>query len=99
MSNTAPIENLHLCSFCSHDSESIPHLFIYCDVTKRFWQVFEHFWYGLSRKEIQLSPQDIMIGIKSEETLLNYLIILGKWYIFTSARKIKLPKINALIAL
>ena len=66
---------------------------IYCDVT------IKHFWYGLSGKEIQRSPQDIMIGIKSEETLLNYLIILGKWYIFTSARKIKLPKINALIAL
>ena len=64
-----------LCSFCTRASEMLYHLFFYfCPFSKTFWSDFESFWHLLTNDKMQLSVQDIIVGV------LNYMLLLGKVY-------------------
>lgn len=84
-----------LCSFCTKESETIIHLFTSCTKSKYFWKEFAFFWTCITGEIIDLNSQNIIMGIVNGEPLLNYLLILGKWYLFSSSRKCKLPNIES----
>ena len=76
------------CTFCDNESETLHHLFFYCSFSNTFWKHFEKYYLMLTKKSRALSIQDVMLGIiTSPCPLLNYLILIGKLYIWDCRRK------------
>ena len=83
------------CTFCDNESETLDHLFFYCSVSNIFWTHFEKYFFTLTKKSRVLSIQDIILGIiTSPCPLLNYLILMGKLYIWDCRRKRIQPHIE-----
>ena len=82
-----------LCSFCKREVESLEHLLYYCDMTKTLWEAFCS-WLG--EFEINSHPftiTEILFGVPNVEgdwIILNHLILIAKYYIYTC----KLKKVN-----
>ena len=89
-----------LCSFCTRASESPYHLFYFCPFSKTFWSDFEVFWHLLTNEKIQLSLQDIIVGVVTTKCpshhLLNYMLLIGKIYLWLCRANKTLPKIYGL---
>ena len=72
----------HLCSFCQKETESIYHLLCTCDIVKAFWDTFKTWVSGKINTDINLSDKNIIYSAFSKCSLLNYLIVLAKYYIY-----------------
>lgn len=73
------------CTFCEKDTETLHHLFFDCDVSHAFWS---DMWSWLQSKNINILPFSVRIikfGIfvsdKDVDLVINYLILLGKFFI------------------
>ena len=65
--------------------EDVEHLFFHCPFSSSFWTDFEAFWSSNMNETINLSLQDIIVGINNEKSkFLNYCILVGKSTIFHS---------------
>ena len=86
-----------LCSFCTRTSETLYHLFHFCPFSKTFWSDFESFWHLLTNEKMQLSLQDIIVGVVTTKCtyhhLLNYMLLIGKVYLWV-CRANKTPPIK-----
>ena len=78
------------CSFCGTYTEDLYHLFFICSSVRVFWNRFAVWWSDISGENLSLSLKDIIIGFLQRKDLLNYLIILGKIFIW-EFRKNKIP--------
>ena len=62
-----------------------------------FWRDFEVFWHQLLKENIPLSLQDILVGMIRQNSpspnLLNYLIMIGKLYLWDCRTSQILPNI------
>ena len=71
------------CTFCKSDLESLYHLLYICPLSRNFWADFEIFWSSISKEEIHLSLQDVILGITTRPCpLLNYLLLIAKIYLW-----------------
>ena len=53
-------------------------------------------WFALSGKHVEFSLQDVLIGkLDKVSDLLNYFLIVAKWYIWTSRKRSLRPDIAA----
>ena len=82
---------LDLCSFCETVPETLHHLLFLCSYSRLFWSSFECYWLSLTNERIQLSLQDVVVGIISSQnsslvSLLNFFIIIGKLYLWDCRR-------------
>ena len=81
------------CTFCKSDLESLYHLLYICPLSRNFWADFEIFWSSISKEEIHLSLQDVILGITIMPCpLLNYLLI-TKIYLRDCRRNTTSPNI------
>ena len=74
------------CSFCEQTIETISHIFFYCSFAISFWKkVYEQILNKLkSCKSPTPEYRDIILGFSEEKMdLLNYILILGKSYLWT----------------
>ena len=74
------------CSFCQQTIETIPHILFDCSFAISFWK--EVYWQILNKLKSceSLTPEyrDIILGLSKEKMdLLNYILILGKSYLWT----------------
>ena len=88
-----------LCSFCARASESLYHHFYFCPFSKTLWSTLESFWHLLTNEKIQLSLQDIIVGVVTTKSpshqLLNYIMLLiGKVYLWVCRANKTPPKIH-----
>ena len=75
------------CTFYDNESETLDRLF-YCSFSNIFWKHFQKYYFMLTKKSRVLGIQDIILGIKTSPCpLLNYLILIGKLYIWDCRRK------------
>ena len=79
------------CSFCEIVPETLHHLLFLCSYSRLFWSNFECYWLSLTNERIQISLQDVEIGIISSQnsllvSLLNFFIIIGKLYLWDCRR-------------
>ena len=51
------------CSFCSSEPETLYHILHLCPYSIDFWRDFEVFWHQLLKENIQLSLQDVLVGM------------------------------------
>ena len=69
------------------------HLFYLCKYAKEFWEQFEEFWMSITKQNVILSLKDIIVGvIETNASLLNYLIVLRKYFIWNSRTQNNFPK-------
>ena len=88
----------NLCSFCKRESETIRHFFWDCPYSNSFWKCIESYYFGLRKQLVHLTLKKIWIGFLSSECpLLNYLILIGKIYLWSCRRNELLPTINSFI--
>ena len=88
----------NLCSFCKRESETIRHFFWDCPYSNSFWKCIESYYFGLRKQLVHLTLKEIWIGFLSSECpLLNYLILIGKIYLWSCRRNELLPTINSFI--
>lgn len=76
--------------FCPFNSNihTIWHLFIECTQASSFWVDFQEWFNSHSEKKLQLSNLDVLYGTfhsSSHCLVLNYLIIIGKCFLYTNA--------------
>ena len=84
-----------LCTFCKRESETMQHLFYDCSYSIPFWKDFELYYLSLTQQQIHLNLKDILIGLLTPELpLLNYLILIGKIYLWACRRNKELPSIR-----
>ena len=81
---------------CSSEPETLYHFLYLCPYLIDFWRDFEVFWHQLLKENIWLSLQDVLVGMIPQNfpsaKLLNYLIIIGKLYLWDCRSQI-LPNI------
>ena len=70
-----------LCSYCQKQAESILHWFFGCGVVKEFWGSFKTWVMGKINTDVHLSDKNIIFSAFSFK-MLNYLIVLAKYYIY-----------------
>ena len=76
------------CCFCKRNKETANHLFFSCSFSHPFWSEVTDKIKELGSCECLLL-RDVMIGILKEEMdLVNYVIILGKNYLWTCRQKV-----------
>ena len=84
------------CSFCKSEPETLNHVFFNCRHARHFWKEFERYYYLLTRKLVHLTLKDVIIGIINVQCpLLNYLILIAKFYIWGCRRNQAFPSITA----
>ena len=89
----------NLCSFCETVPETLHHLLFLCRHSRLFWSNFECYWLSLTNDRIQLSLQDVVVGIISSQNssllnLLNFCIIIGKLYLWDCRRDQRYPDLQ-----
>lgn len=69
-----------------------------CPYSNSFWKCVESYYLGLRKQLVHLTLKEIWIGFLSSECpLLNYLILIGKIYLWSCRRNELLPTINSFI--
>ena len=64
-----------------------------------FWEAFELYFLQVTNRQISLNPRDVLLGVISSKCpLLNYLIIIGKLFLWDCRRKGVLPNITNFLA-
>lgn len=89
----------NLCSFCETVPETLHHLLFLCSHSRLFWSNFECYWLSLTNDRIQLSLQDVVVGIISSQNssllnLLNFFITIGKLYLWDCRRDQRYPDLQ-----
>ena len=84
-----------LCTFCKSYPEELNHLLYSCSYSKAFWGDFELFWFSGTQKTINLTQQDVIVGVLSRSCpLLNYFLLVAKIYLWDCRRNQIHPNIN-----
>ena len=82
-----------LCTFCKMSPETRDHLFHLRKYAKEFWKQFEEFWMLITKQNVSLSLKDIIAGvIETNASLLNYLTVLGTYFIWNCRKQNNFPK-------
>ena len=82
------------CTFCKLELESLYHLLYICPLSRNFWADFEIFWSSISKEEIHLSLQDVILGITTRPCpLLDYLLLIAKIYLWDCRSNATSPNI------
>jgi len=85
-----------LCTFCTSHPEKLNHLVLYsCPCSKAFWNDFEVFRFSATLKKINFIRQDFIVGVLLRScSLLNYLLLIAKIYLWDCRRNQSHPNIN-----
>ena len=85
-----------LCSFCHSENETLMHIFVTCPNISQFWRDIEEWVLRKTKYNLSLSQQDIILGSTHVEPFflpINTLIMVAKYYIFTSSKTDRVPNI------
>ena len=78
--------------FCQTSRETLEQFFYLCSFSTDFWTKFENFWLTVTEEQIKLEYINIILGVLDERSdLLNYLIILGKMYLWNCRKNNQIP--------
>ena len=81
-----------LCTFCQASQETLEHFFYQCPYLIEFWTKFENVWLRITKEQIKLDYNNIILGILDQKfSLLNYFIILGKLYLWKCRKNNLIP--------
>ena len=81
-------------TFTGFAKEELYHLFFECSHAQIFWKTFPSWWFELVKENLTLSLKDIILGLLNRTDIINYLIILGKLYIWECRKAGIFPDFN-----
>ena len=90
-----------LCTFCQKEDESIEHLLFSCKESCEFWK---HVLSWLRDNDInvgKLKEADLIFGkfdTQDDSTLINHILLLGKYYIYSRKCQNAKPSLKGFIA-
>ena len=83
------------CTFCRTEQETLCHFLFYCQHSNILWKNVEQFYLTITKEFHELCLREVIIGItRSKCPLLNYLILIGKLYLWDCRKKQVLPNIE-----
>ena len=77
-----------ICSLCKLEKQSLVHMLYNCSESLLFWERFTQWWQEKFPETIDLSVNAVLFGWHqnaSNKRVLNYLLIIAKYYIFTTS--------------
>ena len=82
--------------YIEQEPETLHHFFFNCPHSSLFWKDCEQYVFAITKQNKVLNLQDIIVGIidSSSRPLPNYLILIGKLYLWDYRRKHLLPCIE-----
>ncbi|XP_077863933.1 uncharacterized protein LOC144348547 [Saccoglossus kowalevskii] len=84
------VENA-LCTFCQKEDETLVHLFCECSYVKFFWENFFMLWGNKLKMQHRPKQWQIILGDPEVSCLVNFLILLGKRFVYISKCKQNKP--------
>ena len=73
------------CSLCTEYPETIKHLFFECEKVKQFWNLFKEWLNDVTNIEVDINNEKMLIlSWHKKNSLLNYLLVVAKYYIYKS---------------
>ena len=83
------------CTFCKTEQETLCHFLFYCRHSNMLWKNVEQYYLTITKEFHGLCLREVIIGITmSKCPLLNYLILIGKLYLWDCRKKQVLPNIE-----
>ena len=93
------IKNDELCTFCRNETESLLHLFWSCPITTNFWSELKNWLLsqGLFAPTKTICVR-LALGLNTEpeQTLIDFVTLLTRYYTYTCKMHEKLPVLSAL---
>ena len=74
----------NLCEYCQQTPETIFHLFIECEIVKRFWENLKAWLNNNANINISLTNRDILFANQDNNSLKSYIMILAKYYVYAN---------------
>ena len=91
-----------LCDFCSRNEETNVHLFWQCWYVQDFWSKIQEIL-NANNIDISLSYLYVCFGVtfgnNLKHSVFNFIILLAKYYIFSSKYKQQIPNINGFLSI
>ena len=89
------ISNTNVCDFCNDSIDSIEHRLWLCVNTRSIWKDITHWYNQIFSENVLISYFDVITNI-SNNTLLDFIILCTKYYIFKCFNQKKDLRIEAL---
>ena len=75
----------NMCEYCNRQPETIHHLLVECEISKRFWNELKTWLNDISSVTLDLGEKNILFAYQDKSnTIRNYLCILAKYFIYTT---------------
>lgn len=85
------------CSFCNQHSETILHLFYYCNKVKEFWSDLQKWLETKADITLYVTVKSVIFSKQSQNDLINYILLLAKYYIYRTKFFTNLVRIETFI--
>ena len=73
------------CAFCGINTEDLIHLFFSCTYVKKLWDELRQWLLSLNEITTEWDASEILLGIIGEQSVINHLLIITKYYIYRSS--------------
>ena len=75
----------NICSLCREYPETIKHLFFECEKAKQFWNLFKEWLNRVASITVDVNNEKmILFSWHKKNSILNYLLVVAKYYIYKS---------------
>ena len=92
--NIPTVDNA-LCSFCKNKEETLLHILHDCQHVQLFWEAFFMLWGQKLKLRVRPKIWQIILGDPKLSSIVNFLLLIGKRYIYICRCKKTLPKFTA----
>jgi hypothetical protein len=76
------------CSLCGEEGEDIQHLLYYCNKSRAIWNDLDNFIFRKTSNVVSFNIQNILFGeLSNKFSPLNFIILVTKYYSYSSAKK------------
>lgn len=89
----------NLCVYCNEHSEKIDHLFLRCNKVKAFWNDLKNWLRCNCNISLSLEDKNIIFSYQTRKGIENYLLLLGKYYIYKNKFSEKELSIQSFVSL
>ena len=76
---------------CHKEVDSVEHMMLYCECTKKVWSLIESWINDLGMPEYQINEKKIIVGDLDNASAINSIILIAKKVIYNCMKKEQKP--------
>ena len=88
-----------LCTFCKSYPEKLNRLLYSCPCSKAFWDDFELFWFSGTQETINLTQQDVIVGVHQDRAPYSIIFFLLQKSIYGIVEETRFIQISMVLKL